>query len=134
MKNLATLSFGVFVLGSSATLAQPYGQPYGAPYGQQYGNGQYGYAPPPGSYACGRDSRTIVNYIIDPATGTPITQADYIARYPSTNTGAWTYDCTTNLWTDHTAQQNPGYYPQAPNYEQDRDRERDRGRDRDRDR
>lgn len=78
---------------------------------QSYGYG-YGYEPP--GYACGRNLSQIVNYIIDPATGRSITQAEYQSRYPWTNPSTWTYDCASNLWTDHT--------PQGPaNYQASRD-------------
>ena len=84
--------------------------------------GYYGYGYQGQSYACGRDLSRIVNYIIDPATGTPITQAGYQARYPWTQPSTWTYDCGSNLWTDHTPQ-GPAPYQQAQNYRHNRDRD-----------
>ncbi len=107
MSKIATLSFAALMLGSSAALAQPYGS-YGNGYDQGYN--QYGE-----HYVCGRNLAHVVNIIIDPATGRPITQAEYQARYPWTNPSTWTYDCATNLWTDHTAEQNP-YYSQNYGY------------------
>jgi len=106
MSKLAIVSFAVLTLGSSAALAQPYG--YG-----QYGYGQCGqpdvYTPYGEHIVCGRNLAHIQNFIIDPATGRTITQQEYQARYPWTNSATWTYDCASNLWTDHTAEQNPGY-------------------------
>lgn len=116
MSKIAIVSFAVVLLGSSAALAQPYGYP------------PYGYAP-------GSCPLPNVNYIIDPATGQTITQTQYTARYPWTNSATWTYDCASNLWTDHTAQPNPGYYaPQAQYDGGDRERGREEGRDRERER
>ncbi len=107
-----------------------YGYPYTPPPG--YGSG-YPYEQP--GYACGRDLSQIVNFIIDPAIGRPVTQAQYKARYPWTDTTTWTYDCASNLWTDHTQE----YYYQSQDYRGrwDRDRRYDwdqyRYRDRDHD-
>ena len=103
MTKLATVSLAVLLLGSSAALAQPYGN-NPSDYGFYNRYGQH--------YVCGRNLANVVNYIIDPATGRPITQAEYQARYPWTNPGTWTYDCASNLWTDHTSPdyaQNYGY-------------------------
>ena len=116
MQNLAKIavaSLAMLLLGSSASLAQPYGYgPYG---GQGYDpNGDY-YNRAGQHIVCGRNLANIVNYIVDPTTGVIITRGQYQARYPWTNLSTWTYDCASNLWTDHTAQ--PGYYaPQAQNY------------------
>ena len=132
----------MFLLGSSALLAQPYGYgPYG---GQGYYNPNTDYYNQAGEHiVCGRNLAHIINYIIDPATGMTITREQYQARYPWTDLSTWTYDCGSNLWTDHTAQTYPGYYASQPpyydrdrnrNYERDRSRERDRERDRARDR
>ena len=106
------------LLGSVATVAPAanaqgygyygYGQPYG-PYDQDQGYNRYGQ-----HYVCGRNLANVVNFIIDPATGRRITQAEYQARYPWTDTTTWTYDCATNLWTDNTPQ--GGYYQQSQNY------------------
>ena len=60
----------------------------------------------------------IVIFIIDPATGGRITQAQYQARYPWTNPRTWTYDPPSNLWTDHTRDYGNDY----------REDSRDRGR------
>lgn len=76
----------------------------------------------------------MTSFIVDPASGTPVTQQEYVARYPWTSLATWTYDPTTNLWSDHTQEAGPGYYPQAQNYPADRGYERDRGDQRDRDR
>lgn len=71
---------------------------------------------------CGPLTSQITNWIIDPATGRPITEQQYLARYPS-NPANWTYDCNSGLWTDNGAQapayQGPAYY-QAPAYYQGR--------------
>lgn len=103
------------LLGSVAAVApaadaQGYGR-YGQPYGYQDQGvyNQYGQ-----HYVCGRNLANVVNLIIDPATGRRITQAEYQARYPWTDTTTWTYDCGSNLWTDHTPQ--GGYYQQSQNY------------------
>lgn len=119
MSKIAIVGFAVVLLGSSAALAQPYG------YGRGYGPpGNYG--PTPGY--CGPHTANMTNWILDPATGQPITEAQYLARYPS-NPATWSYDCNTGLWTD------PGYYaPQAQYDGGDRDRGREDGRDRERDR
>jgi len=116
----------MLLLGSSAALAQPYGYgPYGSPdYYNQAGQ----------HIVCGRNLANIVNYIVDPATGMTITREQYQARYPWTDLSKWTYDCGSNLWTDHTAQPGPGYYPQAQYHQGNRGYERDEGRDRDRER
>ena len=66
----------------------------------------------------GRSMADIVNFIIDPATGRRITQAQYQARYPWTNPRTWTYDPPSNLWTDHTRDYGNDY----------REDSRDRGR------
>jgi hypothetical protein len=108
MNKIATISFAVLMLGSSAALAQPYG------YGGDEGYNRYGE-----HYMCGRNLANVVNYIIDPASGRPITQAEYQARYPWTNPSTWTYDCASNLWTDHTSE-NQGY---AQNYGRHRGRD-----------
>jgi hypothetical protein len=117
---LAVGSLAMLLLGSSVALAQPYGRP---PYG--YGPAQpYGYpAVGPGQYACGLNltGRFATNYIVDPATGRFVTQAEYLALYPWSQTSSWTYDCTSNLWTDPTPPPNP-YYTQSQSYERDRDR------------
>ena len=131
MKNGAIVTFAVLLLGSSAAIAQPYGdRPYGR--ARPYNDRAVG----PGENACGLNltGRNAVNYIIDPATGGPVTEAEYLARYPWSQATSWTYDCASNLWTDHTTPPNPGYYPQTQNYERGRERERDRGNERDRER
>lgn len=127
-------SLAMLLLGSSAALAQPYGY---SPYG--YGPAQpYGYrAVGPGQYACGLNltGPYDTNYIVDPATGRFVTEAEYLAHYPWSQATSWTYDCASNLWTDHTPQPNP-YYTQSQNPEpyRARDYDRDRYYDRDRDR
>jgi len=133
------------LLGSSAALAQPYG--YGRDYRRDNGaDYRRCYDQPYGPPECAqlrqrpdfqayhdRNSASIVNWIVDPATNGPVTEQQYLARYPWSNPGTWIYEPTTNLWVDHTAQ-NPGYYPQGQNYDRDRDYDRDQERDRDRDR
>ena len=61
----------------------------------------------------GRNMANIVNYIIDPAGGRRITQREYQARYPWTDSRTWTYEASTNLWTDHTREH--GNAPQDNN-------------------
>jgi hypothetical protein len=138
------------IIGSSAALAQPYGygprdggprdrgRDYRACYEQPYGPpecAQLRQRPDFQAYH-DRNGATIINWINDPATGRPITEQEYLARYSWANPRAWNYDPTTNLWVDPTAAR---YYPQTQNdrdrdYDRDRDRGRDyeRGRDRDR--
>jgi len=111
---LASLALlGSVAAVAPAAVAQGYGY-YGQPYDQDQGYNQYGQ-----HYVCGRNLANVVNLIIDPATGRRITQAEYQARYPWTDTSTWTYDCASNLWTDHT--QNSGYQ-QSQNYSHDRGR------------
>jgi hypothetical protein len=137
------------LLGSSAALAQPYGN--GRDYGREYrrDNGadyRRCYDQPYGPPECAqlrqrpdfqayhdRNGATIINWIIDPATGMPISEPQYLARYPGSNPGTWNYDPATNLWIDHTPQ-NPGYNPQGQNYDRDRGYDRDRERERERQR
>ena len=122
MSKFAIVSFAAVLLGSSAALAQPYG------YRPNVNNG-----PTPGY--CGPQTSQTTNWILDPATGQPITEAQYLARYPS-NPANWTYNCNTGLWTDNGPAANPGYYaPQAENNGRDRGRDRrdERGRDNERD-
>jgi len=57
----------------------------------------------------GRNMANIVNLIIDPMSGRRITQAEYQARYPWTDSRTWTYDSFTNLWTDHTLESGYAY-------------------------
>jgi len=121
MSKFAIVSFAVVLLGSSAAIAQPYGyRPYGPPIGA---NG-----PTPGY--CGPHTAGMTNWILDPATGQPITQSQYLSRYPS-NPPSWSYDCNTGLWTDPSAQ---AYATQGQYYGGDRGRGREEGRDRERDR
>ena len=138
------------LLGSSAALAQPYGngrdynrdgrdnsRANGADYSRCYDQPntppecvQLRQRPDFQAYH-DRNGATIINWINDPATGMPISEQQYLARYPSSNPGTWSYEPTTNLWVDHTAQ-NPGYYyPQGQN---DRGRGREREPERNRDR
>jgi hypothetical protein len=130
------------LVGSSAALAQPYG------YGRDQGRGSGAeyrrcYDRPYGPPECAqlrqrqdfqeyhdRNGANIVNWIVDPATGRPVTEQQYLARYPSSNPRTWMYDPATNLWADLTGQ-NAGSYPQGQ-YDRDRDRNRDTDRDRDR--
>lgn len=134
MQTMAKIALASLVLlGSSAALAQPYGyRPYGyRPYG--YGSAQPYRRPAagPGEYACGLNltGPNDTNYIIDPATGSPVTEAEYQARYPWSDTRTWVYDCANNLWTDHTADSNSAYYSQPQNYERNRGYEQYRHRD-----
>ena len=147
---IAVGSLAMLLLGSSVALAQPYGngrdydrdgrarnydRDYRRCYDQPYGPpecAQLRQRPDFQAYH-DRNGATIINWIIDPATGMPVREQQYLARYPGSNPGTWIYDPTTNLWVDHTAQ-NPGYYPQGENYDRDRERERDRDRERERDR
>src|SRR5206468_2713437 len=113
------------VLGSSAALAQPYGNGRNGNgpgpdrrYEQDY---QRCYAGPYGPSECAtlrqrpdfeqyrqRYQANIVSYILDPATGRPVTQKEYMARYPYSNPVNWAYDQNTNLWVDNNPpQQNP---------------------------
>jgi hypothetical protein len=136
----------IALLGSSAALAQPYGngrdynrdgRANGADYSRCYDQPntppecvQLRQRPDFQAYH-DRNGATIINWINDPATGMPISEQQYLARYPSSNPGTWSYEPTTNLWVDHTAQ-NPGYYyPQGQN---DRGRGREREPERNRDR
>ena len=128
---LASLALvGTVAAVAPAANAQGYG--YGQPYGYEpYGSQDQGYNRYGEHYVCGRNLAKVTNFIIDPANGRPITQAEYQARYPWTDTSTWIYDCATNLWTDHTSQ-GAGYNQQSQNYRWDRDRGRNRyyGRDR----
>jgi hypothetical protein len=151
MRNVTTIALAsLALLGSSAALAQPYGN--GRDYNRDGRNngrangGDYSrcYDQPNTPPECvqlrqrpdfqayhDRNGATIINWINDPATGMPISEQQYLARYPSSNPGTWSYEPTTNLWVDHTAQ-NPGYYyPQGQN---DRGRGREREPERNRDR
>ena len=132
MSKFAIVSFAVVLLGSSAALAQPYG------YGRGYGppNNGRGYGPPPGNINgptpgyCGPMTSNITNWILDPATGQPITESQYLSRYPS-NPATWSYSCNTGLWTDPNAQ---SYAAGEQFSERDRGRGEDRARDRERER
>jgi hypothetical protein len=106
MNKMAIASFAVLILGSSAALAQPYG--YGGRYDRyayeyqqtqrcQNQNKAYDYE----LYRSGH-SEKIFNCINDPATGHPISQAEYMGLYPWTDSRTWVYDPQTDLWTDHT--------------------------------
>ena len=103
------------LLGTIATVApaanaQGYGYGYG--YGRGYGYGVGNNGPTPGY--CGPHTSQMTNWILDPQTGRPITQDEYLSRYPS-NPATWSYDCNTGLWTDPGLQANSGYY-QGPGY------------------
>ena len=135
MKSVTKIAVGsvaMLLLGSSAALAQPYGyRPYGYAPPQPYAHRAVG----PGQYACGLNltGPYDTNYIVDPANGRFVTQAEYLARYPWSQATSWTYDCANNLWTDHTTPPNP-YYTQSQDYDRDYDRDRDRDYDRGQDR
>jgi len=108
---LASLALlGTVAVVAPAADAQGYGY-YGYGYGAIGSNG-----PTPGY--CGPHTSQMTNWILDPATGQPITQAQYLARYPS-NPATWSYSCNTGLWTDPgyvaPVYQGPAYY-QAPEY------------------
>src|SRR5689334_10142898 len=136
----------IALLGSSAALAQPYGngrdynrdgRANGADYSRCYDQPntppecvQLRQRPDFQAYH-DRNGATIINWINDPATGMPISEQQYLARYPSSNPGTWSYEPTTNLWVDHTAQNPVYYYPQGQN---DRGRGREREPERNRDR
>ena len=108
---IAVASLAMLLLGSSASMAQPYGS-------GSSGYGAVHNGPTPGY--CGPMTSRITNWIIDPATGQAVTEAQYLARYPGANPATWTYDCYSGLWTDHGPQDNSGYSPQARNYERGR--------------
>lgn len=109
---IAAGSLAMLLLGSAAALAQPYG------YGGYNQNFRRCYEQPYGSSDCVQLRQTpafeayrqanaanITGYIVDPATGQPITEQAYLARYPGSNPGTWQYNASTNLWVDLTAQQ-----------------------------
>ena len=85
-------------------------------YGYGYGIGSNG--PTPGY--CGPHTAQMTNWILDPQTGQPITEAEYLARYPWSKPASWSYSCNTGLWTDPGTQANayqgPAYYSQGPAY------------------
>ena len=129
---LASLALlGAVAVVAPAADAQGYGY-YG--YGAAGGNG-----PTPGY--CGPHTSQMTNWIPDPTTGQPITEAQYLARYPS-NPATWTYDCYTGLWTDPGFQtpvyqgpayyQAPGYFRAPGSYRESRDENRSRDSERNR--
>ena len=145
---IAAASLAMLLVGGTASIAQPYG------YGREgYGRGDRDefyrrcYDQPYGPAECAQlrqradfeafrqHARNVPSFILDTATGAPITRDEYRARYPWTNLATWTYDATTNLWVDHTPQ--PFYRgdrDERRDFDRDRDRDRDRNFDRDRER
>ena len=122
MRKLAIASVAVLMLGSSAALAQPYGNRY------------YGYQPAQPARSCAYQDRAydaamyragrmdqILNCIRDPATNRIISQDEYLARYPWSDTRQWSYDPGSDLWGDHTrevgTQYSQPYNPSAPNFQ-----------------
>jgi hypothetical protein len=123
MHNFAKLGIGAAILcgavvaAAAPAAAQGYGGAYGAyrysdqnpaVYGERRGYRQYDRAQNYDPYT-GRNMANIVNFIIDPMSGRRITQAEYQARYPWTDSRTWTYDSFTNLWTDHTLESGYAY-------------------------
>src|SRR5947208_851534 len=74
---LASLALvGTVAAVAPAANAQGYG--YGQPYGYEpYGSQDQGYNRYGEHYVCGRNLAKVTNFIIDPANGRPITQAEY---------------------------------------------------------